>query len=91
MAEAFAEGMKVVAECRCLEGVASRYQRRCERLQADLEPREVAKKGLRCQLERVAAEMVQAKEQGYQQGRSDIILYLRKVMLTLAGKFSDDQ
>ena len=32
MAEAFAQGVKVVAECRRLEGMVTRYQRRCERL-----------------------------------------------------------
>ena len=42
-------------------------------------------------MEKVAADAVQAKEQGYQQGRSDTLVYLCKVLLTLAGEFSDDR
>ena len=66
MAKAFARGMKAIAECRQLEGLVSRYQQHCERMQVDLEAREVAKKELQRQLEKAATEAVQAKEQGYQ-------------------------
>ncbi|KAJ8432914.1 hypothetical protein Cgig2_004588 [Carnegiea gigantea] len=61
--------------------------RRCERLQANLEGREGEKKELQCQLEKAAADAVEAKEQGYQQGRSDTRVYLYKVLLTLAGEW----
>ena len=44
MAEAFARGVKAVAECRRLEGVVNRCQRRCERLQSDLAACEATKK-----------------------------------------------
>ena len=66
MAEVFARGVKAVAECQRLEGLVSRYQRHCKRLQADLNARETEKKGLLRQLEKVAADALQAKEQGYQ-------------------------
>lgn len=33
MADVFAKGVKVVAECQRLEGLVSQYQRHCERLQ----------------------------------------------------------
>jgi len=42
-------------------------------------------------LGKAAADAIQAKEQGYQQGRSDTLGYLRKVVLTLAGEFEDDK
>ena len=56
MDDVFAKGVKAVAECRRLEGLVSRYQRRCERLQADLEGRESDKNELHRQLEKAAAE-----------------------------------
>jgi len=58
MAEDFPWGVKVVLECRRLEGLVSRYQRYCERLQTELESRETEKKELQCQLEKVAADAV---------------------------------
>ncbi|KAJ8442187.1 hypothetical protein Cgig2_005127 [Carnegiea gigantea] len=78
MAEVFARGVRAVAECRWLEGPVSRYQRHCERLQANLEARETEKKELQRQLEKAAANAIQAKEQGYQQGCSDTLGYLHK-------------
>ncbi|KAJ8420069.1 hypothetical protein Cgig2_029003 [Carnegiea gigantea] len=90
MAEVFARGVKTVTQCRRLEGLISCYQRRCERLQEDLEARETEKKALQRQLEKAAADSIQAKEQGYQQGRFDTLKYLRKVVPTLAGEFEDD-
>jgi len=33
----------------------------------------------------------QAKERGYQEHRSDTLVYLHKVLLTLTGEFSDDR
>ena len=49
------------------------------------------KKELQRQLEKAATEVVQAKEQGYQQGCSDTLVYLRKVILTLTCEFDDDR
>ncbi|KAJ8448734.1 LOW QUALITY PROTEIN: hypothetical protein Cgig2_011355 [Carnegiea gigantea] len=66
------------------------YQRRREKLQADLDARETKKKGLQHQLEKAAPDAVQVKEQGYQQGRFNTLGYLRKVVLTLADEFQDD-
>lgn len=42
-------------------------------------------------MEQAAAETAQAKERGYQQGHTDTLAYLCKVLLTLAGEFSDDR
>ena len=87
MAEVFARGERAVAECRRLEGLVARYQQRCERLRADLDSCEAEKKGLQCQLEKVGADAAQGREQGYQQGRTDTLGYLRKVVLTLPTSF----
>ena len=38
-----------------------------------------------------ATNAVQAKEEGYQQGRSGTLGYLHKVVLTLASEFQDDR
>ena len=83
--------MKAIAKCRGLEGLVSRSQRYCERLQADLEACKIEKKGLQRQLEKAATDAVQTKEQSYLQGRSNTLGYLRKVVLTLASEFEDDQ
>ena len=90
MAEAFARGVKAVAECRRLEGMVNRYQRRCERLQSDLAACEATKKEVQQKLEQAVADTAKAQERGYQQGHSDTLTYLRKVLLTLAGEFDDD-
>ena len=42
-------------------------------------------------LDQAVAEAAKAQERGYQQGHSDILAYLRKVLLTLAGDFGDDR
>ena len=91
MAEAFARGVKAVAECRRLEGTVNRYQRRCERLQSELASCEATQKEMQQKLEQAAADTAKAQERGYQQGHSDTLTYLRKVLLTLAGEFHDDR
>lgn len=91
MAEAFARGVKAVAECRRLEGMVNRYQRRCERLQSELATCEATQKEIQQKLEQVVADTAKAQERGYQQGHSDTLTYLRKVLLTLAGEFHDDR
>jgi len=88
MAEGFARGVKAIAECQRMEGLVSQCQRRYEKLQADIKSHE---KEMQRQLERAAADAVQAREQSYQQGRSETLAYLHKVLLTLATKFSADK
>ena len=65
MVEAFARGVRMATECRRLEGLVTWYQRRCEKLRADLDAREAEKKGLHHQLEetleKVGADAAQAK------------------------------
>ena len=51
MAEAFTWGVKVVAECRKLEGLVARYQRCWEQLKEDKEAEEDEKKDLQRQLD----------------------------------------
>jgi len=48
-------------------------------------------KEMQLQLEKATTDVAQAREQGYQQGCLDTLLYLRKVLLTLAGEFSNDR
>ncbi|KAJ8430670.1 hypothetical protein Cgig2_033826 [Carnegiea gigantea] len=70
MAEVFARGMRIAAECRRLEGLVTQYQRYWEKLKANLDTCEAEKKGLQCQLEealaKAGANVAQAREQGYQ-------------------------
>ena len=42
-------------------------------------------------MEKIQADAAQVKEQGYQQGRTDTLGYLRKVLMTLANEFQDDR
>ena len=91
MAEAFARGVKAMVECRRLEGMVTRYQRRCERLQSDLAACEATKKEVQQKLEQAVADTAKAQERGYQQGHSDTLAYLRKALLTLTGEFDDDR
>ncbi|KAJ8432239.1 hypothetical protein Cgig2_007640 [Carnegiea gigantea] len=78
MVEAFARGVRTAAECRRMEGLATRYQWHGETLKADLDAQEAKKKDLQRQLEEALAKaeaeptaraerVAQAKEQGYQQ------------------------
>jgi len=62
MDDVFAKGVKAVAECRGLEGLSSRYERCCERLQTYLEGCKTEKKKQQRQLEKATADAVQAKE-----------------------------
>lgn len=71
--------------------MVNRYQRRCERLQSDLAACEASKKEVQQNLDHAVAETARAQERGYQQGHSDTLAYLRKVLLTLAGEFHDDR
>lgn len=63
-------------------------------LRADLDAREATKRGLQLQLEetlvKTGAYATQAKEQGYQQSQTDIVGNLRKVLVTLASDFQED-
>ena len=52
---------------------------------------ESRKKEMQHQMEKATAFAVQAREHSYQQGRSDTLVYLHKVLLTLAGEFLDDR
>jgi len=62
--------VRAAAECRTLEGLVTWYQRRWEKLRADLDTYEPKKKGLQRQLEealvKAGADVAQANAQGYQ-------------------------
>jgi len=45
MVVVFARGVRAAAECRRLEGLVTQYQGHWEKLKADLDAREVRKKG----------------------------------------------
>jgi len=48
MAKAFARRVRAAAECRRLEGLATRYQQRWEKLKAYQDAQEAKKKDLQC-------------------------------------------
>ncbi|KAJ8420250.1 hypothetical protein Cgig2_033521 [Carnegiea gigantea] len=94
MVEVFARGVRAAAKCQRLEGLVTRYQQHWKKLRADLDGHEAEKKGLQRHLEealaKAGANVAQAKEQGYQQGRTDTLGYLRKVLVTLAHEFQEN-
>ncbi|KAJ8433872.1 hypothetical protein Cgig2_021255 [Carnegiea gigantea] len=64
MAGAFAQGVRAAAECRRLEGLATQYQWRWEKLKADQDAREAEKKDLERQLEEALAKAKGGLSQG---------------------------
>lgn len=99
--EVFARAMRGAAERRRLEGMVTRFQKRWEKVQQEKASWDAEKENLRCQLEeaQVRAEVeavasaeraARAEQRGQQRGQEETRGFFRKVLVSLAAEFSDN-